>query len=275
MPDPTQATCAVNIYAACSITEEKNCVVENINDYLGTLTNTKSYPTVQTFNTKLERETSVVLTMTDELSQTTGWNYMRVYLGSNYFYYFIIDHKRVGVDQVRFFLKMDTVNTYWNFMKFEDTTHIMREHKDRFRKKSWSPETPGYLDRIVDRMPEDIAPELFKGTDTEITEANGDFDWYLVYKTSYELDHVGNNPLHCYLCCGTPLNLHINDNTRTIDVADFPDTFYIYFRATENSGDITLGTTITLGANRYYAIYCDGYTISLNTFDSSGTYIAT
>lgn len=278
MPDPTQDTCSVTIYANCDITEERNCRVDNIEDYLDSLDNNnkKSYPLVQTFNTKLDLVTEVVLTLNEYSSETTGWNYMKVYISPNNYYYFITDVKRRGNGQARFYLKLDTVNTIWWALKLQPTTHVMREHKDRFIKRNdYDEEIGGKLYRIVDREPESITPELFRSSaETTIYDSDANFDWFLVYKTEQELGESDNNPLHCYLCASQDLELGMNVLTKTIDAEDFPEEYYLYFRNNAyNYGTIVVGgNTINVTSDYYYVIQNDGVSIQVTIFLANGNY---
>ena len=133
----------IKVYKNCKIEYGKNFVVDNIEDYLSTLSNTLEYDDFQyqkiqfSMNIKLNWHESTL-----EMISSQNYNYLSI---TNYeddssyqtrtYYFFIIKKEWKAQNTVNFQLVMDSINTFKPSSDFNINakTHINREHKDRFK----------------------------------------------------------------------------------------------------------------------------------------------
>ncbi len=127
--------------------------------------------------------------------------------------YFITKTEWIAQDTVKFYLSMDTLNTFWNYQGYENfdwsKTKVTRAHKDRFEKFNWNDEYDDeqFIGRIVDKSSEglDITTQ-FKKSSMKINKTEDENNlslnqkWYLVYQ-SVNLDNSGawSGAINCYI----------------------------------------------------------------------------
>ena len=180
---------ATAILYQTDITLEKNALVENIGQYLGTCTK-KILSDVQYF--KHELETSIKLSDTDlgtgvtqdVVDNLATYNYLAIdnTLTSKVFYYFITGTEWISEKAVKLILRMDTINSMQDDIigHFTSKTKIIRQHKDRFHKKV-NPISESNKDLMitVDRKSEGINPPLVHiGTSNALDDNHR---WVLMY----------------------------------------------------------------------------------------------
>ena len=127
--------------------------------------------------------------------------------------YFITKTEWIAQDTVKFYLSMDTLNTFWAYQGYDNfdwsKTKVTRAHKDRFEKFNWNDEYDDeqFIGRIVDKSSEglDITTQ-FKKSSIKINKTEDENNlslnqkWYLVYQSS-NLDNSGawSGAINCYI----------------------------------------------------------------------------
>jgi len=180
---------ATAILYQTDITLEKNALVENIGQYLGTCPK-KILSDVQYF--KHDLETSIKLSDTDlgtgvtqdVVDNLATYNYIAIdnTVTSKVFYYFITGTEWISEKAVKLNLRMDTINSMQDDIvgHFTNKTKIIRQHKDRFHKKVNPISADNkQLMKIVDRKSEGINPPLrLIGTSNALDQNHR---WVLMY----------------------------------------------------------------------------------------------
>lgn len=256
------------------IKKELNCYVDDLSTYLSSLTPIYSSPfTCQYIKHDLNLRVKVALGEGNQVAP--GINYCRIQnmetseSPEQPMYYFIDDAKVISQNTLELNLTLDTVNSLGqqvndagkpsNFLK---TTHIEREHEDRFKKPlSWDPATGGYLYRKIDKESEGTSPAQIKSGDLTLNQNNSNYDWYLVYKAT----GTGDKAVSTHLCASVELNVGDagGQASKTITTSDLTNGIYYYIDGTENPGasftySVTVGgrtfnSTATIG--QYAAVY--------------------
>lgn len=146
----------IKLYRNCKILEEKNFQVDDIEQYLATLTPVKSFDNAQYIKMGLDAEVKVNLDQTYLDKQWTNmYNYCSIELDDggqdNTYYYFIRKMQWISKDAIKLILHLDVLNTYKDQVKLTDKTTINRMHKDRFVNKINRTYThTGYLDDVIE-----------------------------------------------------------------------------------------------------------------------------
>lgn len=182
------------LYRNCKILPWKNFSVDDLEQYLQTLSPVQAY-SGQYIKHSLELTYKVELNI-DELdfnpSIMNNYNYLMAQNNSNAFptslagkpvYYFIVGKRWTSETCIELSLKMDTINTFKN-LDISAKTTILRQHKNRWRRGS-SPET---FAPIVDLYSEGINPLLYKKKEStmfkEFLSGNVDLNsYYLIYRS--------------------------------------------------------------------------------------------
>ena len=127
-------TSNLTLYKDAKIIPDKNFVVDNLSDYLSTLT----YIFIEDFQ-YLRNDLSLVIKISkdqvySESLKTYNYNYLKVAQNGATYYYFIVKKTQLGSSTIALDLKMDTLNTYQYGTAFTASprTKVNREHKDRF-----------------------------------------------------------------------------------------------------------------------------------------------
>lgn len=201
------ATSTVILYQT-SITPEKNCVVEQLSSYLAGC----SFLTFNDFQyVKIEYDITIKVNVNQQYDKDFDYNYAKITNSSQArdYYYFILGTRWISQNTLELSLSLDSLNTYWNDLQFTDKTHITRQHKDRFTKK-----TSTHLLRNVDRFEEGITGTKFFNSGTSLRISNADYDWYLIYKNKLDATATTSVPIDCFCCASEEVNLNISvDNT--------------------------------------------------------------
>lgn len=116
------------IYVDCKITKERNCLVDNIQDYLQTQ---RLLPSVEIQYQQIELYKTLKLNMSQSVVGTGPFNYLEIVQDDKSFYYFIDKTNWKSTSTVEFELTLDTVNTFSSDFSFDKKTRITRQHKDR------------------------------------------------------------------------------------------------------------------------------------------------
>ena len=128
--------------------------------------------------------------------------------------YFVTKTEWISQDTVKFYLSMDTLNTFWASQTYENfdwsKTKVTRAHKDRFHNNAnWDADNDNYqyVDRIVDKSSEglDITTQ-FKSSSLQINKTGDENNlnlnqkWYLVYQSAnVENSGAWSGAINCYI----------------------------------------------------------------------------
>lgn len=186
-----------------NITPEKNALVENIGQYLSTVSYKKYVFDIQYFKHELETKIKLSLealgeSYTQNLVDTFDtYNYVGIANDGNDskgFYYFITGTKWIAEKAIELELRMDTINTFQSDIigHFTERTNIIRQHKNRFVEKYSTVSTSNNeLERVIDRVPEGINPPLITSNAEEVFEENE--PWILMYVQDDETTSLTSN----------------------------------------------------------------------------------
>lgn len=133
----------VKLYKDSLILEEKNFIVDDIEDYLATLTDTLIYTKFQyikhglNISIKIDKNQTLL-----DYKNTNDYNYLSIQNMQNngtglekIVYYFVTKMEWGAEDTIRLYLTMDVLNTFKKGIDFtlSPKTTILREHKDRYK----------------------------------------------------------------------------------------------------------------------------------------------
>ena len=166
----------VKLYKDCLILEDRNFIVDDIADYLATLTDTLTLIDFQYI--KHDLSISIKINKNQSYLDFTGandYNYCSIQnmntdglSPQKTIYYFIDKMNWTSENTIRLDLIMDTINTFRITTDFtiSSRTTILREHRDRWKKIAGATSTKTYTESTYCR-----------------TEFAGDFIAYLVFNT--------------------------------------------------------------------------------------------
>ena len=148
-----------------------------IDSYLTTLQAPKIYTLTHElfYGNKTVFPLSLTIVLTDdELISSSKWNnntarYCAIQTSNNLPAYYFVDRvEYVSNNSWRFYLSLDTLNSFGDYIvkNSAPTSHITRRHKDRYFKKA----EEGYYNVIIDRTPEDFTPVKYITSATKIEQ---------------------------------------------------------------------------------------------------------
>lgn len=205
----------IKLYRNCKILEEKNFQVDDIEQYLASLTPVKTFDNAQYIKMGLDAEVKVTLDQSYLDKQWTNmYNYCSIEMDNggldNTYYYFIRKMQWISKDAIKLILHLDVLNTYKGAYKLTDKTTINRMHKDRFINNKLpyvEEEQFSFLDdaewdwgtatgEIVGNADFDFSNELFdrevqttitlvSGTGADVYETEWDKDFNTLHITAY------------------------------------------------------------------------------------------
>lgn len=121
------------IYAQCKITRDRNCKVDDIQYYLGTIR--RDNWTFEVQYQQIELHKTIKLAFHQAMDGRGPFNYLEIRQNSKSFYYFIDKANWKSTDTIEFELTLDTVNTFASEFSFNKKTRILRQHKDRLERR--------------------------------------------------------------------------------------------------------------------------------------------
>lgn len=134
----------VKLYKSCRILDDKNYMVDELESYLNTLSNTLTY-TINYFKfdkkepvLKLQlRQENIEMLQGNDYNYVSIWNEPTVSVNPNTrkYYYFVTNKIWKSENCVELQLKLDSLNTVkWNVdYTVSKRTKVLREHRDRFK----------------------------------------------------------------------------------------------------------------------------------------------
>lgn len=172
-----------------------------IDSYLGTLEAPKAYTLTHDLfygNKTVFPITLTIVLTDDELISASKWNnnsarYCVIQTTNNVNAYYFVDRvEYVSNNSWRFYLSLDTLNSFGDYIvkNSAPNSHITRRHKDRYFK---SAETDWY-NVIIDRTPEDFNPTKYITQNSDIDQRTPLHNTAMVY-VSYISDPQSDIPV--------------------------------------------------------------------------------
>lgn len=213
----------LSFYTDIGITEDKNMIIEDINDFLSA--REPAYSQHYFPNTQRNKDEHLGLEMKVIIQQSLNYVFLYTYCvysstGSKAFY-FIKNFSYISDGSCELTLKMDVLNTYYRYISasfapsivISSRTHITRCHKPRFDFMSGTE-----VRATIDAYSEGINPKLFLKEKYIINQkvSNDDFNYhpYLVYLTK-------DSTIKCFLLFDEafPVLPHNNPNSYKLTLA--------------------------------------------------------
>lgn len=191
-----------------------NFYIEDIESYLNTLPSTsKRFNTDKGNYLQLSMNIELKLPLLQEKQISSEANYAVIEQDSTKFYYFVTGARWIAKKTVSLALTLDTIQTFYNKLKWSDRTQITREHRNRLIRLNKNT----FL-RNIDRYSESMNPALIqKKKEDKIYDEIGD-KWYLVYMSNpATTQDVTGNPMFMGLIATTSYKI-ANAGTGTDDV---------------------------------------------------------
>lgn len=191
-------TSTLILFKDCKILPERNFIVEDIENYLSTLTPIPYY-NFQYIRHGLQIQIKINATQNAASPfNIVVFNYCSIQnmSDSSPVYYFVIRTTQLSQETLLLDLVLDVANTfkYGEHYTFTKRTKVTREHKDRFIRESSS---AIQLVRKIDLYSEGLTPVLYKEDDDYIfTTAT---KWSLIYETQTSEAAINTYPVKCYL----------------------------------------------------------------------------
>lgn len=218
----------ITLYPNCKILEWKNFSVDDLEDYLLTLSHSLSFSQTQYIKHALELSIKINLDE-DELDynilKSHNYNYLMAQnedsprLAGKKVYYFIVDKKWMSQNCIEFKLKMDTVNTFKD-LSISPKTTILRQHKNRWGVGS----DVGIYAPLIDFYSEGIATTLFKKEEhplyetIDVGQVEGSF--YLIYRNrELPSEENPNPPVDIFFCGDSYVNVFITASTYSGEIS--------------------------------------------------------
>ena len=182
------------LYQNTKLKPSQNARYENLEAFLGKGIQSAAFDRFQYIKPALE--TYVKIDVEDAWLKKKGWDYAKVINGDgNAYYYFVTRHKWVNDHTLGLTLALDTINTFWDSLRFTDKTHITRRFKDRFKIRHLG--SSDYITPVVDKFAEDLTiPPMYR---TSVSVLGDRHLWYLIQRTDYDANTVKENPVSTYL----------------------------------------------------------------------------
>ena len=172
-----------------------------IDSYLSTLEAPKAYTLTHDlfYGNKTVFPLSYTIVLTDnDLITSSKWNnnsarYCTIQTTGNVKAYYFVDRvEYVSNNSWRFYLSLDTLNSFGDYIvkNSAPTSHITRRHKDRYFKSA----KENVYNVIIDRTPEDFNPTKYITQKSDIKQSFSLPDTAMVY-VSYVTDPNSNTPV--------------------------------------------------------------------------------
>lgn len=124
----------IRIYRT-KLSQDRNAKVDGLYDYLSGLTAYYSNNSFQEIKMSLDIKIDIVADQKYSSKSDIG-NYVVITQDNKTYYFFVERAEWLSKSAVRFYLKMDTINTFASDFSFNKKTQIQRQHKDRMIKRT-------------------------------------------------------------------------------------------------------------------------------------------
>ena len=204
-----------------------NFYIEDIESYLNTLPSTsKRFNTDKGNYLQLSMNIELKLPLTQDKQIMNEANYAVIEQDSTRFYYFVTGARWIAKKTVSLSLTLDTVQTFYDKLRWSDRTQITREHRNRLIRLNKNT----FL-RNIDRYSESMNPALIqKKREEKIFDEIGS-KWYLVYMSNpATTQDVTGNPMFMGLLATTSYTVYnaTSGADVTINIADYRSDKLIY-----------------------------------------------
>lgn len=248
-------TSTITLYKT-NITPERNCRVDSLESYLTSCTK----EIINDFQYKIIKlDDFIKLNRNQEDTPSFPFNYLSVKREDDdkIYYYFILNTNWKSANTIELQISLDTINTFWNELKWTSKTNITRQHKDRFKPR----QTYGDFNnmrRIIDKYDEGITPVKLVKSSQKLTITDADYDWYLIYKNKDNVTTSTNTPIDCFCLSDYAFEMNIDPTQNGINISQMKNNQSIFimsndndtFTAKVNAGGVT--TTFQIGKNANY-----------------------
>lgn len=241
------ATSTLTFYQ-CEITPEQNCVVDDIVNYLNSLT-----PLVVNNFQYIKLDLDLYIKVNSSQVNVPKFNYNYVAVKNSdvdkVYYYFIIGSPTwISQNTIQLQLSLDTLNTFKDDLVWTNKTNITRQHKDRFSTTYTNTAQGKILHRIIDNYDEGFAPVKYYDSGESIRVSNADYDFYLIYRNKEGLTADSTVPMDCFLCASEEINLNISVNSNGIHFNNYNIGDSLYAFTADNAPFTTTikGTSYTI-----------------------------
>lgn len=195
------ATASIALYVTNgNLRPQKNMIVENINQYLSSLSSIWRIASFQYQRIELNKQIKIPASQSFQSYQS--YDYLEIFEDDRRFYYFIISADQTAQNTVTFNLALDTLNTFQGMYSFDEKTTIHRQHKNRW-KDNTTPLVENSVTKkatVIDKQSEGfgVLPQRLTTrtyvNDTSDTRLNQ--KWYLVYTAQND---NAKAPIKCQL----------------------------------------------------------------------------
>lgn len=262
----------ITLYAGVPFTPDKNFQVEDLTDYLATLSATRIKIITPANYIQQQLKFSIMLELEQEAlySSANNWNYCTIQVepvGTGTIdgmrYYFITNKEWRSTKVVKLDLVQDVLNNYWYGLKLSPKTLVKREHKDR-----WDIDTVNRkLYPIIDREAEGFSPVLYKTEEIDLKPTNEFecFKWYLVYLNKNDIsqsDYNQVNPVRAGIAPAHNLSAYV-DGSYTLNNS-------VYTMISPFHNNTNGGGRVRLGTNTYIPVTMESIEdIDISSFNFS------
>lgn len=268
------ATSTIRLYNVGFKTSQ-NAILDDIEDYLGTLTPVYTYTEFQYIKHALDITIKLPLPQVRVVSPAFNYAFIKNSDDNWGHYYYVnnVEWRAQGTIQVS--LSLDTLNTFVDFLTFNNNTVIHRQHMDRFIKPDTIPTTSFTATRIVNRADEGLNG-LVKYKIRQDNIQPYMIKWYLVYCSNQGLnvgDTSSNEAINCYLLPESDVTVSTGSSIYNgYNIATAESTYRIFtsdnVTININGVDYTNTSSRHYGFGRYtsstsgFVVYIEGTTVT-------------
>lgn len=253
----------LQLYQNVKVNLLRNFTVDDIGDYLSTLSSSdkRTISNLNYFKHKLESK--ILLELGQEIldygNNIPNWNYCSITnVGTGIektCYYFITNMEWRSKEVVELTLRMDSISTL-GLRNLTNRTLIHRQHKDRFKRIG------GDCFPLIDKASEGVSPVLYKQNDTIISQYMN-MKWYLAYITENNptpTDYTQVNPLQTYIIPQYTTKVRLPSNDQ-----------YYSTPSDYESGKYYIFSPYTMKTNKF-EVFVDGSLVGWCKIEKKATY---
>ena len=222
---------SIILYKNCKILKDENFIlpaynptlVNSMYSYLLTL-NSLGFTNIKFIKNKLDIE---VIVQEDKTAgyianaYTGAYNYALITQTNNnvsqYYLYFITKKEIISQHSLKLYLHLDVLNTFREDVhyKFSPLTHILRQHKSRFKQAYIYGQGYFYYPHI-DEYSEGINPVMYKKEEEIIKFSTASYEYYYKWYMVYHSAVASGGAVGCFFVPDTPIEVKIGSNRMTL-----------------------------------------------------------
>lgn len=227
----------------------QNAVLDDIETYLTSIGNVGYFTNFQYI--KHDLDITIKIPYPQYRNTHNNINYVKIVNSDDLsfpYYYYVNNVTWRAQDTIELSLSLDTLNTFKDFLVFNNNTQIIRQHKDRFVKPDTVSSGAFTTSRLVDKVSENTSGlQKYLISDSNVKYSLS--KWYLVYCTSQSTNVSNPNTnvaIDCYL---VPEDVYYAPATTDLTFEDILESNNCLILA--NADAVTVdGTTYTPNANQ-------------------------